>query len=665
MASRAIDNIDTESAANDVARATREWWTAAELAELALPGLPADKRSINRRAQEERWSMRDDADGAPLVRPRAGRGGGVEFHVSLLPGTARLEMARRGLTGARPAPTPVETDKGGWCWYESQSDAVHAEAERRLLAVQDIALLEESGMTRTAAIADVAARRAVGKATLWNWLRLVEGVAPHDRLPALAPRRKGGGRAAEIDPAIWLAFKSDYLRGSEPTLTSCYERVEKIATKRGLSLPSEKTFRRRLEAEVDPAIILLRRKGDEALRRSVPSNRMTVDHLHAMQWVNIDGHKFDVFVTPPDGGKPTRPIMVALQDIRSSKIVGWRLGLVESTALARLAIADMLQQFGIPQKLTTDNGRGFAGKWLTGGYTGKRFRFKKFDNEPTGLLTELGIDIKFALPYRGQSKPIERAFRDLTDRIARAPECEGAYTGPNPQEKPHNYGKRAMAWSDFVAHVRNGIIAHNARLGRTGRDYRGRSFDQVFAESYATAPIGKATEEHLRLALLAAERVRVDRRTGEIRLFGNRYWAEGCGRLHGRLVTVRFDPDNLDAPIHLYEGRTYLMSAAPLGDVRWGDADGAKSAAKRVSDYRRRVRDGLEAEQLLAAEELAALQVHPGAPDLPPPTVVRAVRHRGHRAAALKAVPDPRPDLARDKTLDRMAQGLRHLKAVD
>lgn len=31
----------------------RVWWTAGELAELALPGLPGDKRSINRRAQEE------------------------------------------------------------------------------------------------------------------------------------------------------------------------------------------------------------------------------------------------------------------------------------------------------------------------------------------------------------------------------------------------------------------------------------------------------------------------------------------------------------------------------------------------------------------------------------------------------------------------------------
>ena len=61
------------------------WFSAAELAELDLPGLPGDKRSITRRAQDERWHSRADAQGDLLVRPRKGRGGGNEFHASVLP----------------------------------------------------------------------------------------------------------------------------------------------------------------------------------------------------------------------------------------------------------------------------------------------------------------------------------------------------------------------------------------------------------------------------------------------------------------------------------------------------------------------------------------------------------------------------------------------------
>lgn len=645
MASRAIENgpFGPSAALLEAgASRARDWWTAAELAELALPGLPGDKRSINRRAQEERWTMRNGAAGDALVRPRKGKGGGLEFHVSLLPGAARLEMARRGLTADRPAPELVDQDSGSWRWFDRQSAKVRAEAERRLAIVNEVLLLEESGVNRTAAIADASARHPkAGKATLWSWLRAIDGVPAHNRLPALAPRHKGGGSEAEIDPLLWGIFKSDFLRASAPTLTSCYARTAAIAAERGLSMASERTYRRRIDAEIDPGIVLLRRKGEEALRRSVPAQRRTVDDLHAMELVNIDGHKFDVFVISPETGKPIRPLMVAIQDIHSRKVLAWRLAVSESAATVRLAFADLFRAYGIPKGCVLDNGRGFASKWITGGAK-TRYRFKVKDEDPTGLLTGLGIAIHWALPYRGQSKPIERAFRDLCDTVARHPAMEGAYTGNSPMAKPENYGSRAIPWAEFVAHVAKQVPLHNARLGRQGGVCRGRSFDQVFAESYAAAPIGKATAEQLRLALLAAEQKLVNRQTGEIELFRNRYWSPECGRLAGQRVTVRFDPDNLHSEVHLYgqDGR-YLTSAELIADTGFLDVEGAKATAKRAKDYRRRIKDAVEAEQLLAAEEVAELQAGFEAPALPEPSVVRPVRHRGATAAALKAATSP------------------------
>lgn len=622
-------------ALNDTFPETREWFTSGELAELGLPGLPADKRSINRRAQEERWSMRHDSEGELLVRPRAGRGGGVEFHVSLLPGAARLELSRRGLTGERPGPVAADIDLGGWRWFEGQTAKVKVEAARRLQIVHEVELLEESGFTRTAAIAEVSGRRTIGTSTLWNWLRLVEAVAPDHRLPALAPRRKGGGAERDIDPLLWTAFKSDFLRPSAPTLTSCYERTRAIAAEKGLSMPSERTMRRRLEREVDPRIIKLRREGEEALRRSIPAQRRTIDHLHALEHVNIDGHKFDVFVRTPEG-KVIRPIMVAIQDIYSSKFVAWRLGEAESAVLTRLCFADLFQNFGIPKACTLDNGRAFASKWITGGVM-NRYRFKVREDEPTGLLTGLGIKIHWALPYRGQSKPIERAFRDLCDTIAKHPAMEGAYTGNTPMAKPENYGSRAIEWDVFVAHVNQGMAAHNARLGRRGRNYRGRSFDQVFTESFAAAPIGKAGPEQMRMALLAADHVRVDKQTGEIGLFGNRYWSEQCGLLQGQRVTVRFDPDNLMQAVHVYsqDGR-FLTSADLIADNGFDDVAGAVASKKRLKAYRKMVKDGAEAEMLMMSEEVAAMQASTVDAEIPEPAVIRPVRHRGQTAAALR-----------------------------
>jgi hypothetical protein len=163
------------------------------------------------------------------------------------------------------------------------------------------------------------------------------------------------------------------------------------------------------------------------------------------------------------------------------------------------------------------------------------------------------------------------------------------------------------------------------------------------------APIGKATPEHMRKALLAGEQRRIDARTGEVRLFGNRYWSPECGRLHGQRVTVRFDPDNLLRDVHLYDqGDHYLCTAQLLGDVQFLDAAEAKATAKRVAEYRKKIRDAAEAEDLLTAAQVAAAARIPE-PITPELQVVRPVRHRGSVAAIKRGQAPPNRQLTRPR----------------
>jgi putative transposase len=628
---------------------SEEWFTAAELAALELPGLPADKRSLNRRAKDERWNLRADPAGQLLARRRAGRGGGTEYHASLLPAAAQLALAERGLIAAKSKNVPHDAmglpeavSQGRWRWYEAQNSSTKAKAEARMRVVADVELLEAAGMTRTAAIAEAARRHGQSAGTLWTWLSLIDGVPQHDRLPAIAPRYQGGGKAAAIDPEIWELFKSDYLRPSEPTLAVCYAKAKAVAEERGLSLPSQKAFTRRFEKEVPQAARVLARKGSEALRRSVPAIRRSVEELHALELVNMDGHKFDVFVKPPTGfehlGEKIRPILIGIQDVYSRKLLAWRIGTGENTEMTRLVFADLFASAGIPKKVYLDNGRAFASKALTSGAK-TRYRFKAGDEDPTGLLVALGIDPCFTKPYRGQSKPIERAWRELCEFVAKGALCDGAYTGKDTVSKPDNYNKRAVPWAEFVAEVGRMITLHNSLTGRRGGICRGRSFDEVFAESYATAPISKATPQVMRMALLTAETVRVNRTTGEIAFQRNRYFSPFCSDLHGQRVILRFDPEDLHRSVFVYglDGR-YLGEAAIWEDAGFADLAGAKRTAKLASDSRQAAKALVEAHRRFDAAEVAEMQRVIGGKvaELPEPSVIRPVRHRGQTAAALK-----------------------------
>ena len=641
---------------------SKAWFTAQELADLALPGLPKTKRKINELAVESGWGFAITAGGETMSRKRAGRGGGLEYHCKLLPTPTFLALIKRGMV----APTVDVTAPAGrdqaWAWFEGQNEAIRAEAHARLGAVDAIDALVASGMSRSAAVTAIGVQRGTSAATLWNWLKLAAGVERSDRLPALAPRRTGGGAEAELHPAAWKAFKSDYLRPEKPTFAACHGRLERMAAEQGWgAIPHVKTLQRKLERDMNVRTVTLAREGVDMLRRSLPPQERSVAQLHALQHVNIDGHKWDVFVKWPDG-HIARPLMVAIQDLYSRKTLAWRIAETESAQDVRLAFADLFRLYGIPGECTLDNGRGFASKWITGG-TPNRFRFKVQDGDPVGLLTALGVKIWWTLPYRGQSKPIERMFRDFCGRIATHPAFAGAYTGNKPDAKPDNYGASAVPLDVFRRVVGAEIAAHNAREGRDTEMTRGvLSFDQVFQESYARSPVRKAGAEQLRLALLAADKVRADPKSGAFELYGNRYWSDELFRVAGQQLVVRFDPDDLQTEVHVYElGGRYVCAAPVYRAVGFIDLDAAKARARLEARHRKGTREALKAEQLMDAADLAALLPDPIDPMPMSPAVIRPVRIRGNLAVELKPTDAP----TRAPLIDRFVEAERRLRIVE
>ena len=626
-----------------------KWFTASELAGLALPGLPQGRTNLLRMIAAQKWNLRLAPNGDPLARKRQGRGGGFEYHLDLLP-----QAARAAFTGSKNLQkgNSERPNTPDWAWFERQNTKTKTEANRRLLLVNEIEDLAKTA-TRSAAVRTVVRRSEISESTLWNWLGLLEGVAKTDYLPVLAPRRKGGGVKCEIHPEIWLMFKSDLLRGASSCLAAAYDRVAKYAAPKSLPIPHLKTLQRRFLAEVDPLVILKTRQGDKALERAHPHQTRTVADLHPMHTIVLDGHTFDVFVaekgkTDKKNSKHWRRLtLLAIQDLYSRKIVGFRIGYSETIELTRLALFDVFKNFGIPIKALMDNGRAFASKEISGGAK-HRHRYRRFDEEHKGLLASLGIDAQFATPGHGQAKPIERGFRDLCESIAKHPFCEGAYTGNSPTNTPHNRGARAIIETEFIKFAIEEICKHNAKTNRRTETAKGRSFDEVFFENYATAPIGKASEEQMRLALLTSKVVKSRDFSGEIMIHENRYHSPIMVGFAGQNITVKYDPDNLWAEVYAYK-----MSGEFIGALTCIRATGFfdQAGSKEVSRGRKAVKAAakalLEKEALLSAKELAARYrgVEGSEPEAPKSNVIRPI---GMRRGNLAAKPSPHQHILHD-----------------
>lgn len=200
------------------------WFTAAEIAQLGIPGVPNTARRVHDWATAEAWAQRTARDGTPLARRRTARGGGTEYHASLLPLDAQARLAAQHERTIEPIAANDDTSATAnrWAWYEEQSASTKAKAAFRSAILAEIDTLTATGSRKTAAIETVAARHSVSPRAVAGWFAAVVGIAPADRLPFLAPTYKGGGKEIEIDAEAWRILKTDYLRPEKPAFAACY-----------------------------------------------------------------------------------------------------------------------------------------------------------------------------------------------------------------------------------------------------------------------------------------------------------------------------------------------------------------------------------------------------------------------------------------------------------
>lgn len=610
-----------------------KWFTLSQILSAAGSDLPSSERSLYRFVSNNGWKKIKDA-----YRKRSKKLGGDLYHISLLPAPVQIRLKASKTADKKQDNKSAEiiTSETLWERYEKLPLHQKEECRKRLELISRVDDLHASGINKSQSISIATTEHQQSFSTYRNWVSLTQGWPRKDWLAALAPKYNAEVPENTCHPKAWAVLKSDYLRPEKPSLSACYRRMKQAAEKHGWEpVPSLRTMRRWVERELPRAVQIMAREKGDVSKQLYPAQRRTKGHFHAMEMVNIDGHKFDVFTKLKDG-RVIRPMMIAIQDIYSGMFLAHRLAESENKEAVRLCIGDMIEKHGIPTTMVSDNGRAFASKWITGG-TSFRFRFKVRDEDPQGLLESMGTKVIFTQPYSGQSKPIERAFRDLADTISRHPFVAGAWTGNTIDNAPDNRGGRPVDFELFKDFIATQIHEHNMRVDRNTETAKGQSFKAVFDESMAqpTTLVPMPTAAQRKLWLLAAEQIKAKRGSGEIELLGTRYYSPLLSQYAGKKLTVRFDPQNLHKPLQVYDQKdVFLFEAPAFGDVRFDDADAARDHGRKRRELLKATKTQQKVLAELSIDELSRILPSPEPIiDEPSPRKVRRMATGGARPA--------------------------------
>jgi len=496
--------------------------------------------------------------------------------------------------------------------YEAASQSRKDRAQQALAMVRAWHGLRLSGYRRDAATQAISHRYAISAATIDRRLGELDGVPEHAWLFFLLDRHIGRTAKAGLSAEAWEVLKADYLRKERPSAKACIKRLRADPRSSRWDIPSDRTLLRRLDA-IPRAVRVLTRQGREEAAKLYPAQVRSRAALQALDIVNGDGYQHERLWVRFEDGEIRRARTWVWQDVYSSKFLSFRVDKTEHTDLIRLSFMDLVRTYGIPRQgrsVLVDNTTAAANKTMSGGVK-HRYRFKVKDEEPDGIFKLLGCDLIWATPAHGQAKPVERVFGigGISEYVDKAPE----FAGCGDERESYNGKTRPVPIRELERVIAREIAFLNALKGRRSPIHRGRSFDEVFEESYAKSAVRRATEEQLRLLMLAAEPQRVQR-DGTItldagRMVGeqraNRYWNRALIDYRGKLVAARFDPSRLHEGVHLYsaDGR-YIGFGECLDPAGFDDQSAGRDWARNRAAFMRATREAAEAERRMSVAQM-------------------------------------------------------------
>lgn len=585
---------------------TKIFFSARELADLArergITNFPATERGVRKFAASSGWNDL----GPGRCRKRTGRGGGLEYHFTLMPDNLRAALEGREIRAALQARVAAEHNSDdrkiaalkattlppraravmearaeilkaieGYAiakgqrrsWGIARFLAAQTEAEDR----QEIESRRDGGMALTEREADSLSRPLlltagfmvsrdrivvandrrgkpqIGRSALYAWFKARD----EGGVTALAPAPT---KEDQPIPPAFGEFLKFYARPSKPTIADAYALYARDAAERAGAQPMTLTLTQVeyiLRERMNNIEKQVGREGMLTLRSRLPYVTRTTDDMWPTTVYTADGKTFDAEVEDPVSHRAIRPEITTVMDVVTRRVVGISLGRSENQKSVAEALRRSCVDNGICAIFYVDRGPGY--------------RNEAMDADVSGLMGRLGITKAHALPYGSQAKGrIERIQHSIWDTLAkRLPTYIGSDMDKEAGDKIHKLTRREIrdfgrsahlpTWAEFVRLCEDMVAEYNDKPHRglpkfsdpeTGR-YRHMSPNECWAAHVARGFEPVAVDPSDEDDLFRPYEIRMARR-GQVQWNNNTYFDHALVPYHETRVMVGYDYHRAD-----------------------------------------------------------------------------------------------------------------------
>ena len=348
----------------------KEWLTAREIAAEALPDMPATESAVIRKIKLEGWMEHPS-----FARGRGGRGGGMEYNVSLLPPLAQVAYRQKHMVVAKPEKVAAPIVAG-----EILTDRAAKERDARLAILQAYARFTRGlGLGHATHVQVFTDRYNIGSLVIDGWVReIVPSLSKRtfarwqkakrdgctDRLAHdPSQSRKGTGVLETANDGKVAAFMLALI-AQQPHLSAHHVRTlcrsefgdTLNLNSKVVEMPPVRTFQHTLKGLKESRKVELVKLTNPDLYRSTlaPSGVGMLRHVtEPNQLWQIDASPVDALCT--DG----RHAIYACIDIATRRTI-WLLSRTPRASAVALLIRKAVLAWGVPDEIKTDNGSDFV-----------------------------------------------------------------------------------------------------------------------------------------------------------------------------------------------------------------------------------------------------------------------------------------------------------------